>query len=293
MPALDLWNLASQLKSTDYRWVNLTHTLSCDTPHWFGFKPFESTKLLDYLPGTPEDMLAPMRCFQYSVASQYGTHVDAPRHFHVEGRSLGEIEPIEFMHPLCVIDKHEECAANPDFILTIEDLKAWEDEHGRIPEDAFVAFRSDWSKLADLENKDEDGQPHYPGWDLGAIKWLVEERDIGAIGHEPADTDPASVTTREDAYPYPGEQYILSVDRYQIEVMDHLDELPATAPSSSAPSPRCVMASDIPHVSLRSAPRHKFPCVCSSKYGHPVHATWPGGIQSIRRPIRGRLFMGR
>lgn len=209
MPALDLWNLASQLKTTDYRWVDLTHTLSCDTPHWFGFKPFESTKLFDYLPGTPEDMLAPMRCFQYSVASQYGTHVDAPRHFHVDGRSLGEIEPIEFMHPLCVIDKHEECAANPDFILTVDDLKAWENEHGRIPEDAFVAFRSDWSKLADLENKDEDGQPRYPGWDLDAIKWLVEERNIGAIGHEPADTDPASVTTREDAYPYPGEQYIL------------------------------------------------------------------------------------
>ncbi len=39
MPALDLWNLASQLKSTDYRWVDLTHTLSCDTPHWFGFEP--------------------------------------------------------------------------------------------------------------------------------------------------------------------------------------------------------------------------------------------------------------
>ena len=62
-------------------------------------------------------MLAPMRCFQYSVASQYGTHVDAPRHFHVDGRSLGEIEPIEFMHPLCVIDKHEECAANPEMCI--------------------------------------------------------------------------------------------------------------------------------------------------------------------------------
>lgn len=36
------------------------------------------------------------------------------------------------------------------------------------------------------------------------------------------------MTTREDAYPYPGEQYILSVGRYQIEVMDYLDELPAT-----------------------------------------------------------------
>ena len=26
-------------QSTDYRWVDLTHTLSCDTPHWFGFEP--------------------------------------------------------------------------------------------------------------------------------------------------------------------------------------------------------------------------------------------------------------
>lgn len=161
------------------------------------------------------------------------------------------------MHPLCVIDKHEECAANPDFILTVDDLKTWEDEHGRIPEDAFVAFRSDWSKLAGLENKDEDGQTHYPGWDLDAIKWLVEERNIGAIGHEPADTDPATITTREDAYPYPGEQYILSVDRYQIEVMDHLDELPPRVPSSSAPSPRSAMASDTPPAPLRSALRHK------------------------------------
>lgn len=51
---------------------------------------------------------------------------------------------------------------------------------------------------------------------------------MGAIGHEPADTDPATITTREDAYPYPGEQYILSQGRFQIEVMAHLDRVPAT-----------------------------------------------------------------
>ncbi|MDO4315936.1 MAG: cyclase family protein, partial [Oscillospiraceae bacterium] len=68
--------------------------------------------------------------------------------------------------------------------------------------------------------------PHYPGWDVNAIKWLVEERNIGAIGHEPADTDPGFVTTKEGAYPYPGEQYILQVDRIQIEVMRNLDQLP-------------------------------------------------------------------
>ncbi|WP_276650593.1 hypothetical protein [Eubacterium pyruvativorans] len=56
----------------------------------------------------------------------------------------------------------------------------------------------------------------------------MEERNIGSIGHEPADTDPATITTKEDAYPYPGEQYILSVDRFQIEVMRNLDQVPAT-----------------------------------------------------------------
>jgi kynurenine formamidase len=226
MANMRLWEIIDELKSPAYKWVNLMHVLSPETPHWFGFEPLQGELLFDYLEGTPDDKMAPMRCHQWSVASQYGTHTDAPIHFHADGRDLSEITEKELMMPLVVIDKSKECAENPDFILTIDDIKAWEEEYGRIPEGAFVAFRSDWYKKADLENKDENGQPHYPGWDVEAIKWLVEERNIASIGHEPADTDPATVTTKEDAYPYPGEQYILAVDRYQIEVMAHLDEVP-------------------------------------------------------------------
>ena len=91
-----------------------------------------------------------------------------------------------------------------------------------------MALRSNWYKKPNLDNPDENGQPHYPGWALDTIKFLVEERNVAAIGHEPADTDPSYVTTKEDAYPYPGEQYILSVDRFQIEVMRNLDQVPAT-----------------------------------------------------------------
>ena len=127
---------------------------------------------------------------------------------------------------LSLIHISAECAANPDFMLTVDDLKAWEAQYGRIPEGAFVAFRSDWYKKPNLDNPDENGVPHYPGWDKAAIQWLVEERNIGAIGHEPADTDPGFVTTKEGAYPYPGEQYILQVDRIQIEVMRNLDQVP-------------------------------------------------------------------
>lgn len=223
-----LWDMLAEMKGAGYRWVDLTHELSPQTPHWYGFKPLESELLFDYLPGTDEDKLAPMRCLQYSVASQYGTHADVPLHFHEHGRSMAQFEPRELVFPLVVVDKSAECAANPDFVLTADDLVAWEAEHGPIPAGAFVAFRSDWYKKPDLDNPDENGQPHYPGWDVEAIRWLVEERSIGAIGHEPADTDPAIVTTREGAYPYPGEQYILSTDRFQVEVMRNLDQVPAT-----------------------------------------------------------------
>lgn len=230
MAELNLWNVVKELKSSNFKWVDLTHELSAETPHWYGFNPLKADKLFDfdYLPDTPKEMAAPMRCFQYSVASQYGTHVDVPRHFFNNGRPMQEIRVDEMVYPLVVIDKSKECAENNDFMLTVDDLKAWEAEYGRIPENAFVAFRSDWHKRDNLDNPDENGVPHYPGWDKAAIQWLVEERNIGAIGHEPADTDPGFVTTKEDAYPYPGEQYILQTDRIQIEVMRNLDQVPAT-----------------------------------------------------------------
>jgi len=221
-----LWDMLKETKGPEYKWVNLMHELSPETPHWFGFEPLKGELLFDYLEGTPDDMMAPMRCHQWSVASQSGTHTDAPLHFHADGRSQAQFEIEEMIFPLVVIDKSKECAENPDFVLSVDDIKAWEAEYGQIPEGAFVAFRSDWYKKPDLENKDESGQPHYPGWSCEAITFLCEERNVGAIGHEPADTDPATVTTKEDAYPYPGEQLILAYDRFQIEVMYGLDQCP-------------------------------------------------------------------
>ena len=139
MANLTLWEQVKEWKSEQYKWVDLTHELSPETPHWYGFKPLQADLLFDYVEGTPDDMMAPMRCIQYSVASQYGTHTDVPRHFWGHGRDMSAITVKELMYPLVVIDKSAECAANPDFMLTVDDLKAWEAQYGRIPEGAFVA----------------------------------------------------------------------------------------------------------------------------------------------------------
>lgn len=230
MANLTLWKQLAALKSLKYKWVDLTHELSAETPHWFGFKPLDTNKLFDYASPTPDKtwMEAPMKVYQYSLPGQYGTHVDIPLHFDPNGRAQEQIRVDEMVYPLVVVDKSNACTTDPDFMLTVDDLKTWEARHGTIPAGAFVAFRSDWSKrpAENFDNNDENGTPHCPGWDVKAIEWLVTERNIGAIGHETADTDPGFITAKHGAYPYPGERYILMQDCIQIELMTSLDEVP-------------------------------------------------------------------
>ena len=123
MANLTLWEQIKELKSPKYKWVDLTHELSPETPHWFGFKPLQADLLFDYAEGTPDDMMAPMRCIQYSVASQYGTHTDVPLHFWGNGRSMAEITVKELIYPLVVIDKSAECAANPEARERVKNIK--------------------------------------------------------------------------------------------------------------------------------------------------------------------------
>ena len=72
-------------------------------------------------------------------------------------------------------------------------------------------------------NKDEEGQAHYPGWTVDALKYLYEDRRILASGHEPPDTD-AAVQQNETGFA--AEVYVLERDRYQIELMNNLDKVP-------------------------------------------------------------------
>ena len=232
MSNLKLWDQLSVLKSDKYKWVDLTHELSPKTPHWYGFDELGEKKLFDYIAKTDETETwdeAPMRVFQYTFPGQYGTHVDVPAHFDPNGRTQEEIRIDELVSPLVVVDKSAAVAENPDYALSVQDIIDWEKIYGEIPEGSFVAFRSDWYKRSaeNFDNNDANGIPHYPGWDVATIEFLVKQRKIGAIGHETSDTDPGFITSNPDIYPYPGEKYILDQDRIQIELLANLDQVPA------------------------------------------------------------------
>lgn len=203
------------------KWVDLTHTFGTESPHFSAFDHAEFKTLF-----THEDGFFAQ---QFSFAGQYGTHIDAPIHFVPNRRYLEELTLKELVLPLVVIDKSQEVAKNPDFVLSVGDILQFEEEYGTIEAGSFVALRTDWSKrwpnVEAFNNKDAEGKNHAPGWGLEALKFLFEERRIKAIGHETFDTD-ASTDYQKNGK-LVGEYYVLDQDTYQIELLTNLDQVPA------------------------------------------------------------------
>lgn len=216
--AQSLWQLYDTLKAKT--WVDLTHPFDADIPHWKGFEPMTRKVLYDY---DKDGFRAELFCH----VGQWGTHVDPPAHFHRGMATADKIPVKEMLLPLVVIDVHDKVARDPDYTLTLADVKSWERRHGTIPKGAFVAMRTDWGKRwpsqEKMQNVDAAGTAHYPGWSMATLKYLYQTRHITASGHETTDTDPGIATTKDD---YALESYILGLGHYQIELLANLDKLP-------------------------------------------------------------------
>lgn len=141
--------------------------------------------------------------------------------------SVDTIDPAHFVGPAVVIDASAEAAADADFILTADFLRAWEASHGRIPARSWVLLRTDWSKRQGdaYTNRREDG-PHTPGPDPDAVRFLVEERDIIGFGVETIGTDAGQAHTMTP--PYPAHTLLHGAGRYGLQCLANLDRLPPT-----------------------------------------------------------------
>ncbi|MEF3698558.1 MAG: cyclase family protein [Desulfolutivibrio sp.] len=228
------------------RFVDLTHAFAPGIPHWQGFPDETRQTVYGYEPGQGT-MGSGFYAQTFTHVGQWGTHVDPPAHFVPGLRTVDQIDVKEMILPLVVLDVHEAAAKNPDYTVTMDDVRAWETRHGQIPRGAFVALRTDWSTrwpdMAAMQNKDAGGISHTPGWSLEVLRYLYEERGVTASGHETTDTDPGAATSRND---YSLEAYILGRNRYQIELLAHLDEVPESGALVVAAFPKPKEGSGFP-----------------------------------------------
>ena len=238
---MDVYNV---IKSKDF--VDLTHAFDSEIPHWPGF-PKEKRETIYWYDSGVGSLGTGFFAQIFTHVGQWGTHCDAPAHFVKGLRTIDQIDVKEMFLPLVVINVSEKAASNPDYTLSLEDVKEWESRHGDIPEGAFVAMRTDWSKRwpdADaMRNADADGTAHYPGWGMEALKYLFEDLKITACGHEPTDTDPGISTSKGD---YSCEYYILAQDKYQIELLTNLDKVPESGALVVAAFPKPAFGSGFP-----------------------------------------------
>jgi kynurenine formamidase len=165
----------------------------------------------------------------FSTGEHTGTHFDAPIHW-VSGKDLPDnavdtIDPKQFIAPAAVIDCSAECAADPDFLLTVAFVEAWEARHGMIEPGSWVLLRTDWAKKSAIAYAGlrEDGA-HTPGPSPEVVKWLVEARDVHGFGTETIGTDAGQA--HHFVPPYPAHFYMHGKGRYGLQCLTNLDLLP-------------------------------------------------------------------
>lgn len=226
--------------------VDLTHAFFPGMPHRDSLGDEIIEPLFAHEPGIGK-LGSGAKLDRYTLPGQWGTHVDAPVHFHAGMRSVDQIRGAEMILPLVVLDIHEKVKSDPDYAVGMDDVRAWEQRHGKIPMGAFVALRSDWSKrwpdAGAFFNLDSEGVAHYPGWSESVLHYLDGERAARGIGHETIDTDPGIVASH---FEFPLESWHLKQDRFQIEMLAHLDQVPEAGAVIIATWPRVEGGSGFP-----------------------------------------------
>jgi len=199
------------------RVVDLTQPLSERTPVLRLPEPFANTPHLSRRDLSRYDDAGPAWAWSVLELGEHtGTHFDAPIHW-ITGRDredVASVPPGRLVGPAVVLDLTAEVAQDPGALLTVAHLEAFEAQHGRIPEGAWVLLRTGWDARADDEeaflNAGPDG-PVTPGPDVAASRWLSEERGIvgfhelrgrqaGARRHIDLHVQFRAGTTLEDAH---------------------------------------------------------------------------------------------
>lgn len=176
-----------------YEIIDLTHPFNEQTIYWPTSPAAFELDTLAY-GQTPASYF--YSSFAFSTPEHGGTHLDAPIHFAEAAHTVDQVPLDRLVAPTVVIDVSEQAAADPDYRLAVEDVRAWEARHGPVPEGAIVLLRTGWSRhwpdRAAYLGDDTPGDAsnlRFPSFGADAARLLVGERRVGAIGADVASID--------------------------------------------------------------------------------------------------------
>jgi kynurenine formamidase len=220
--------LIAALADGSVKVVDLTQPLSEKTPVLQLPPPFANT------PGLSREVISDFddkgpawAWYTLTVGEHVGTHFDAPIHWITGkgGDDVASAPPSRLVGPAVVIDHSAQAAENPDHLLTVADIKAFEAEHGALPENGWLLYRTGWDARAHDQDAFLNGG-RTPGPDVEAARYLAEEAKIAGVGVETVGTDAGAAHSFEP--PFPVHNFLLGAGKYGLTQLANLAQLPPT-----------------------------------------------------------------
>jgi kynurenine formamidase len=223
--------LTDALHSATVEVIDLTAPLSSSTPVIKLPAPFGNTATFALHEISRYDDRGPAWYWNDITTGEHtGTHFDAPVHW-VTGANLDDVAQVpvaRLLAPAAVLDFTSQAAADPDFLLEVDHIRGWEDEHGPLPADGWLLYRTGWDARShdqdEFLNASETG-PHTPGMSVECARWLAAEAPVIGIGVETVGTDAGAAHSFDP--PFPCHSSLLGAGKYGLTQLRNLALLPA------------------------------------------------------------------
>ena len=171
--------------------IDLSYSYNEKTIYWPNAKGFQHRK--DEWKITPQGYWYAAGGF--ASDEHGGTHMDSPIHFAQGMPTMDQIPVRKLVAPAFVIDVTAAAAKNRDYLISAQDLHAWEARNGTIPVASIVVFRTGWGKYYPDKKRylgsDVPGDVahlHFPGLARDAAELLVQ-RKVDGVGIDTASMD--------------------------------------------------------------------------------------------------------
>lgn len=211
---------------TGGRWVDLTHAFSKSTIYW----PTDTRGFqLEELAFGPTEGGWFYTSYRFASAEHGGTHLDAPIHFSERGLTNDQIPLSGLIGTAAVVDVTAH--VTQDYLVSVDDLTAWEAANGAIPDRAILLIRTGWADRwsdrtaylgTDLTGEAAVAELHFPGTSAEAAQWLVDNREIIAVGIDTPSID------RGQSADFRAHVIFYAENIVGFENVANLSELPAT-----------------------------------------------------------------
>lgn len=163
------------MQKLPFKVIDLTHSLSPDIPTWTGDCGFRQQCVMDHV----SEAQYSFRAHQVNMHEGIGTHLDAPLHINPDAKDVASLELYDLIAPAIVIDVSAK--ANAQYRMGIEDIHAFENQHGAIAPGSFVIIFTGWSKYWTTPNQYRNDLK-FPSIDNATAELLVHKRHIVGLG---------------------------------------------------------------------------------------------------------------